>query len=155
MYKTPSKRRWFQLHLSTALLLMLVAGTLMSFNLQQRTSFFSLDTTLLGDDGQTRPVTFHVRAETHGWPFWTDATFKRVEADGSEFQGYTDFDTSTVLFRTIRAEIGNFDSPYPHRFDNGGVALAILAGVAVLCELLTRIRRRDRERAKAEALASP
>jgi len=151
----PPKRRWFQLHLSTALLLMLVAGTLMSFNLQKSTRFFTLDIPIPDDNGVTRPATFHVRADTHGWPFWTDAAFTRVEADGSDYQGYTDFETTGLLFRTVRAEIGNFDSPYPHRFDNGGVALAILASVAVLCEFLTRIRRRDRERIKAEALGAP
>lgn len=141
-----SKRRWFRLHLSTAIAMMLTAGTLMGVNLQQRVSQFSLDTSLLSDDGTPKPVTFHVRAETHGWPFWTDAVFRRVEADGSDYQGYTDFDTSSVLFKTIRTDVGNFDSPYPQRFENSAVALAILAVVTVLCEFLTRLRQRDRER---------
>ena len=144
-----SKRRWFRIHLSTALVLMLGAGALMGVNLQQRTSQFSLDSTLPDDDGKPKAVTFHVRADTHGWPFWTDALFTRVEADGGEFQGYTDFDTAGKLFKTIRSDVGNFDSPYPQRFENAGVALAILAAVAVLCEWLTRLRsRREMDAAK-------
>jgi hypothetical protein len=140
------RRRWFQLHLLTAIVMMFTASILMWLNLLPRVSFATLTCQSRGEDGQECPLDFRVRATSKGWPFWTVAEFTRVADDGSDFQGYTDFETSNDLFKTIRGHYGTIQSADPQREYDAGIAVLIVCAVAGVCEILLRARERQRNR---------
>jgi hypothetical protein len=117
MTERDSRRRWFQLHLSTCVVLMFVAGSLVWANVRTY------------DAPGTAALTY-----ARGWPcivqYWIIAR-----------QGDDDL---TSLYDTAR---GRHCIVVPSRFDswggaaNAAVALAILITVAFVLEFLIRLRR--------------
>ena len=112
MSDAPRKRPWLQFHLSTAIVLMFVAGGLMWMNMRDRGSFLE-----------------QVAATRHGWPF--AATEKTEYYFGS---GSIPFDPDPDPHRTRVSVVGVVADCL--------VALAILCVVGVLCERLIRRRER-------------
>ena len=144
MRVSTTRRKWFQLHLLTAVVMMFTAALLMRMNLLPRASVTTLTCQIVDENGHDTMLTFRMRAVSRGWPWWTEATFTRVADDGGDFQGYTDFQTSNAIFKTVRTHFGNIDTPTPQREYDAALALSIVCAVAAVCELALRMRENRR-----------
>jgi len=112
-------RRFFQLHLSTALVLMVLAAVLLGANLIPRSTLFS-----------------NMHYETRGWPWALDIAFNYellYPGDSTSGNIFTLFDGLEEV-KIIR------DNWYTHLIGNIAIALAILTPAAVLLEW--RLRRK-------------
>jgi hypothetical protein len=104
--------RWFQIHLSTAVVLMLCAGGLLWLNVEKWPND-DLETTFAGLDLRNETGVAYVR----GWPWaWEEKTFP-------------DFGWGTLNYWSMLAL-------------NIAVAIGVLGIVAAFCELLLRRYRR-------------
>ena len=113
----PSKRRaWFQLHLSTCVVLMVVAGVLLALNFRDSNDLIGV--AYYGNWRSIEPSVSTKEFVTRGWPkvCW-------VEVNGPE-RVYTYWRKKEVLIDT-------------------GVAVAVLLGALVLCEWRVRRLQRD------------
>jgi hypothetical protein len=158
------KRRWFRFHLSTAIILMFVAGGLIWANLKPH------ETVLVFTNWEGKPG-FQAGAEAEfGWPllmrrvvgaplqylgpyYWTlsdqdqEQQYLKVNSRcfrAEEFKAYAPSLARGLAIPTdLGVSIMGYGEWYPWgRFVNAAVALAILLAVAFVCEWF--VRRRER-----------
>jgi len=124
------KRRWFQVHLSTAVLLMLTSGFLFWAN---------LSTTAVNKYAES--IDYDGHHETSGWPFEAQYIITIPKDIGVAAQYYGVKDPSLTLKKDLTLK----------KWRRGGfilnflVALAILATTAFACEFLIRRRARKQQ----------
>jgi hypothetical protein len=109
------KRRWFQIHLSTAIMLMFVAGALMWQNFRTYTAEFPPYT--------NKAYTAYIVTPSMGWPF--------PHVRDVHFRDMAD-DTTMVLWN------------YSSLGKNALIWIGIFAAVTALCELWISYRKRSR-----------
>jgi hypothetical protein len=129
-----SKRRWFQIHLSTAMVLMLVAAVLIGLNTRARSEPLRLKFDDSGT-GTLHSVFFelpHYSAQQFGWPFTFAQKYGRnwgVNIADKSLPNLTD----KALIRTEYLEFQNLSA-------NIIVGLLILMHVAYASEFTIRLR---------------
>ena len=122
----PKKRSWFQVHLSTAVVLMITAGVLMLANLRPPK---------IVDYDQFLTLSFY----SSGWPFRELNTFEQKGSPNlRELLEIEDLRQELLSLRNT----SRFSS-LPTMLANVAVALAILTAVAMGCEWW--VRRRERK----------
>jgi len=127
-------KRWFQLSLTTCIVLMVVAGVLVGLNFAFTNAVFEK-----GFRQKNKPERKLLRFRAYGWPF---ALHGNTLYDGS---GPPKEALTNYLLKKEWAR----DSLYETLFSNFLVALTILALTAFLSEWL--IRRRGRRKQEVEA----
>lgn len=119
--EAPKKRAWFQLHLSTCVVLMVVAGVLVWANCIYRDLGIFEKYEQAGKEVESRIMSY-------GWPF---PLRQRIEPDPDRMMGFV----------KETWHVGSF-------MMNALVALAILALIAIACECVIRRRARRSEGAE-------
>ena len=118
----PKRRAWFQLHLSTCVVLMIVAGALVWVNVVARYGQFPID----------RPYSGAEIYLVYGWPVVAAATFEYVRLGGVNYPANFIPPNYELEWRAYGFWVC------------GGTALGLLAGTAIVFECW--MRRRDRGR---------
>lgn len=140
----PKRRAWLQLHLSTCVVLMVVAGVLIWSNLVGHNVTYIIQTKPKAT-GYNRRVSYFV----YGWPLIVWGTLEDVELfyekewhhDETEFERYSIGEKEGFLIPK--------ESMAKNAFINTIVAFAIWILVALGCESL--FRRRERKRAAQDS----
>lgn len=154
------KRAWFQLHLSTCVVLMLAAGALVWANVAARVDVRDNEFAFYGlyEDWNPNGPPPKVPIEVRGWPWpYQDSEFQYVAEDSggpdAPLAQFADVAKTPKPHRRgqLREDIWQHPEAWSklHLAADLGVAFALLAVVAVLCETL--IRRRERKRAGGSA----
>src|SRR5690348_13672742 len=102
-------RRFFQIHLSTAAVLMLVAGVLVWANMRHQ----------LWELAPLGPQSSVVTYEVCGWPFECGLLLPSFSAAGQQYDAHSEWVFAQAVYNAL-------------------IALAILASVCVACEWLIR-----------------
>jgi hypothetical protein len=125
---TEPKRRWFQIHLSTAVVLTALSGTLLGLNLRTITSYEEIRYRFRGDGGPMKEMLIWY---SRGFPFVYSRTSPQVSAD--ELRSVTSPPPGFLYYagKSHYTWIG-------FNFVSSGL---LLSGVAFLLE--TQIRRRE------------
>ena len=132
-------KQWrFQFHLSTAIVLMFAAGALMWGNTRGRKDVMERNLTYIPYDEASEDLPGDPIFINYGWPF--DAAWQRVGASMSG-QGWSsphspDLDRIETFF-SIPGEM-RFSAK--HIIWNAAVALALLATIAFIADLIARRR---------------
>lgn len=131
MNETPKKRAWFQLHLGTCVVLMVVAGALAGANLTPEITtdpVNPVEKMMRVSEGEVVPE-FKIRYTHYGWP-WT-------------LHQSTEWSDGFIDVEWVQA----------HYFRDSCVWLAILLASAISCEAL--LRRRERRRLEKATAPQP
>ena len=107
MNETPKKRPWLQLHLSTAIVLMFVAGGIIGANVNGLRGKFIVE----GFDGQNAEVT-----QVRGWPFHPEFM---TEEETKQYNGFGDWLIPPFVYFSL----------------DFAVAIIVLFVVWLVCEL--------------------
>lgn len=111
-------RRWFQIHLSTALVMMVVAGGLMGANCMQREYPYG-----------------RVSLQYKGWPFDSQVLLGDRPKEWDASSSYLALVTETLEVQRLIAENDRiYGVVYARLLGNVGFALATLAGIYFLME---------------------
>lgn len=116
-----TKRRWFQVHLSTVVVMAFVAGVLIFVNVRPRVVDLSHIPGIPSDFIQSE----------HGWPFWS-----WTQVNKTWKHGHWKNKNEPLVF-----EDKGFIQHVPSGWvGNVAFAVVVLFGIAVLCEYLIRRR---------------
>ncbi|MCK6472591.1 MAG: hypothetical protein L6R28_12675 [Planctomycetes bacterium] len=135
----PKKRPWFQLHLSSCVVLMILAGAIVGANCLGRKGYAE------NADGSERLVYTY---RTYGWPWdvWTEFTDVERFENGRFIRSIDRYEAAT------KPGTSALNNPWgkiaARALKNALVGLSILAVTALACEWI--IRRRERARAAQE-----
>lgn len=118
------RRRLWQIHLSTAVVVVLVSGTLLGINMRPPR--------VISAEGKVNKyggLWIAVEYQVDGWPFATQGVTTL----------YTSYTESANIRKYAEARIGN-EVPIPFNFKNFAAAIAIVLAVAVMSEFILRRR---------------